>query len=75
MNDLLPLLRTVQPGKLNATLSAFATALEGRGDRIGDNLTRVEPTCAASIRTCRPSKRTSHASPTSPRSTATPRPT
>ncbi|MFF7352010.1 MCE family protein [Streptomyces filipinensis] len=41
MNDLLPLLRTVQPGKLNATLSAFATALEGRGDRIGDNLTRV----------------------------------
>ncbi|MGW1023667.1 MCE family protein [Streptomyces sp. NPDC002577] len=42
MNDLLPLLRTVQPGKLNATLSAFADALEGRGDRIGDNLTRVE---------------------------------
>lgn len=42
MNDLLPLLRTVQPGKLNATLSAFSTALEGRGDRIGDNLTRVE---------------------------------
>ncbi|MQY39879.1 hypothetical protein SRB17_79070 [Streptomyces sp. RB17] len=42
MNDLLPLLRTVQPGELDATLSAFATALEGRGDRIGDNLTRVE---------------------------------
>jgi phospholipid/cholesterol/gamma-HCH transport system substrate-binding protein len=42
LNDLLPLLRTVQPGKLNATLSAFSTALEGRGDRIGDNLTRVE---------------------------------
>ncbi|MGP3980486.1 MCE family protein [Streptomyces sp. KR80] len=42
MNDLLPLLRTVQPAKLNATLSAFATALEGRGDRIGDNLERVE---------------------------------
>ncbi|MEU6542761.1 MCE family protein [Streptomyces sp. NPDC046859] len=42
MNDLLPLLRTVQPGELNATLSAFATALEGRGDRIGDNLTRVD---------------------------------
>ncbi|MER6419421.1 MCE family protein [Streptomyces sp. NPDC001137] len=42
MNDLLPLLRTVQPGKLNATLSAFATALEGRGERIGENLTRVE---------------------------------
>ncbi|MFJ8532797.1 MCE family protein [Streptomyces sp. NPDC093591] len=42
LNDLMPLLRTVQPGKLNATLSAFATALEGRGDRIGDNLTRLE---------------------------------
>ncbi|WP_328437787.1 MCE family protein [Streptomyces sp. NBC_00444] len=42
LNDLLPLLRTVRPGELNATLSAFATALEGRGDRIGANLTRVE---------------------------------
>ncbi|MEV7687061.1 MCE family protein [Streptomyces bungoensis] len=42
MNDLLPLLRTVRPGELDATLSAFATALEGRGDRIGGNLTRVE---------------------------------
>jgi virulence factor Mce-like protein len=42
MNDLLPLLQTVQPGELNATLSAFAAALEGRGDRIGDNLTRVD---------------------------------
>ncbi|MCP3819247.1 MCE family protein [Streptomyces sp. A3M-1-3] len=42
MNDLLPLLRTVQPAELNATLSAFATALEGRGDRIGGNLVRVE---------------------------------
>ncbi|MFE9395373.1 MCE family protein [Streptomyces flavidovirens] len=42
MNDLLPLLRTVQPAELNATLSAFATALEGRGDKIGDNLVRLE---------------------------------
>ncbi|MGW1287203.1 MCE family protein [Streptomyces sp. NPDC002586] len=42
LNDLLPLLRAVRPGQLDATLSAFATALEGRGDRIGDNLTRVE---------------------------------
>ncbi|MEV8018253.1 MCE family protein [Streptomyces sp. NPDC086554] len=42
MNDLLPLLRTVRPADLNATLSAFATALDGRGDRIGANLTRVE---------------------------------
>jgi virulence factor Mce-like protein len=42
MNDLLPLLRTVRPGELDAALSAFATALEGRGDRIGDNLVRVD---------------------------------
>ena len=42
MNDLLPLLRTVQPGKLNATLSAFSVALEGRGEAIGANLTRLE---------------------------------
>ncbi|MFC4608661.1 MCE family protein [Streptomyces maoxianensis] len=42
LNDLLPLLRTVRPAELNATLSAFATALDGRGDRIGANLTRVE---------------------------------
>ncbi|MBT2443575.1 MCE family protein [Streptomyces sp. ISL-36] len=42
MNDLLPLLRTVQPAKLNATLSAFAMALEGRGDDIGDNLIRLD---------------------------------
>lgn len=42
MNDLLPLLRTVRPAELNATLSAFATALDGRGDRIGANLTRFE---------------------------------
>ncbi|MGX1887482.1 MCE family protein [Streptomyces sp. NPDC055287] len=42
MNDLLPLLRTVQPAKLNATLSAFSTALEGRGDKIGDNLVRLD---------------------------------
>ncbi|WP_067285422.1 MCE family protein [Streptomyces jeddahensis] len=42
MNDLLPLLRTVKPGELNATLSAFADALEGRGDRIGDNVVRLD---------------------------------
>ncbi|MER7521286.1 MCE family protein [Streptomyces sp. NPDC126499] len=42
MNDLLPLLRTVKPAELNATLSAFATALEGRGDAIGANLTRLD---------------------------------
>jgi phospholipid/cholesterol/gamma-HCH transport system substrate-binding protein len=33
--DLFPLLRSVRPADLNATLSALATALEGRGDQIG----------------------------------------
>ncbi|MGW7007857.1 MCE family protein [Streptomyces sp. NPDC054933] len=42
MNDILPLLRTVQPGELNATLSAFADALDGKGDAIGANLTRLD---------------------------------
>lgn len=40
--DLLPLLRTVQPGKLAATLNALASALEGRGQRLGDNLVLVD---------------------------------
>jgi phospholipid/cholesterol/gamma-HCH transport system substrate-binding protein len=42
LGDLLPLLRTVQPGKLNATLAAFADALEGRGDQLGANLVLVD---------------------------------
>lgn len=40
--DLYPLLRTVQPADLNYTLTALATALEGRGDRLGDNLETVD---------------------------------
>lgn len=42
LNDLYPLLRTVQPADLNLTLTALATALEGRGDRLGDNLETVD---------------------------------
>jgi phospholipid/cholesterol/gamma-HCH transport system substrate-binding protein len=42
LGDLLPLLRTIQPGKLNATLAAFADALEGRGNELGANLVRVD---------------------------------
>ena len=42
LGDLLPLLRTIQPGKLNATLAAFADALEGRGDQLGANLVTVD---------------------------------
>lgn len=41
-DNLLPFLRTVQPEKLNATLSAIATALGGRGDKLGDNLVRLD---------------------------------
>ena len=40
--DLYPLLRTVQPADLNVTLNAMATALEGRGKEIGDNLVTVD---------------------------------
>lgn len=36
--DLLPLLRTVRPEKLAATLNALATTLDGRGTRLGRNL-------------------------------------
>jgi len=35
-DDLLPVLKAVQPHKLAATLTAVATALEGRGERLGD---------------------------------------
>ncbi|QIG41399.1 MCE family protein [Nocardioides anomalus] len=41
LSDLYPLLRTVEPGELNMTLNALATALEGRGDQIGENLETV----------------------------------
>jgi len=42
LSDLYPLLRTVQPAELNMTLNALATALEGRGDEIGQNLETVD---------------------------------
>ncbi len=38
LNDIYPLLRTVQPAEINYTLTAMATALEGRGEQIGENL-------------------------------------
>ncbi len=38
LNDLYPLLRTVQPAELNYTLNALADALEGRGSKIGDTI-------------------------------------
>jgi phospholipid/cholesterol/gamma-HCH transport system substrate-binding protein len=36
--QLFPLLRSVRPADLNATLNALATALDGRGNRIGQTL-------------------------------------
>ncbi|MDQ1644683.1 MAG: phospholipid/cholesterol/gamma-HCH transport system substrate-binding protein, partial [Cryptosporangiaceae bacterium] len=38
LDELLPLLRSVDPAKLAVTLNALATALDGRGDRIGATL-------------------------------------
>src|SRR5215207_6386592 len=36
--DLFPLLRAVQPADLNATLNALSTALQGRGEQIGQTM-------------------------------------
>jgi virulence factor Mce-like protein len=42
LDELLPLLRTLQPQDLAITLNALSTALEGRGERIGKNLELVD---------------------------------
>ncbi|GGR85362.1 MULTISPECIES: MCE family protein [Streptomyces] len=42
LDNVLPLLTAVQPQKLSATLSAVSQALEGRGDRLGSTLTRLD---------------------------------
>ena len=42
LDDILPVLQAVQPEKLNATLNALATALQGRGDQLGRNLEQVD---------------------------------
>ena len=42
LNDLLPLLRTVQPGELNQTLTALATALTGRGEQLGRTIEQLD---------------------------------
>ena len=42
LTDLYPLLRAVQPADLNTTLNAVATALEGRGERLGQNLETLD---------------------------------
>jgi virulence factor Mce-like protein len=45
--DLLPLLQTLQPLKLNRTLYALATALERRGNALGNNLALADQYFAA----------------------------
>jgi phospholipid/cholesterol/gamma-HCH transport system substrate-binding protein len=40
--ELFPLLRTVRPADLNATLNALATALGGRGEDLGATLDRLD---------------------------------
>ncbi|MGW0807480.1 MCE family protein [Nonomuraea sp. NPDC002799] len=42
LDRLLSRLRGVRPDRLNATLNALATALEGRGDRLGATLARAD---------------------------------
>jgi phospholipid/cholesterol/gamma-HCH transport system substrate-binding protein len=42
LDDVYPLLTAVQPRELASTLSTLATALGGRGERIGDNLVRLD---------------------------------
>jgi phospholipid/cholesterol/gamma-HCH transport system substrate-binding protein len=40
--DLYPLLRTLQPEKLNAALSAIAEGLQGRGNELGQSLANLD---------------------------------
>ncbi len=42
LNDLYPVLRTVQPAELNYTLNALADALEGRGDELGNGFVTLD---------------------------------
>src|SRR3954454_17896446 len=42
LGDLLPLLTAVSPADLNATLTAVATALGGRGDQLGETLVNMD---------------------------------
>jgi phospholipid/cholesterol/gamma-HCH transport system substrate-binding protein len=42
LDDLLPMLRSVQPAKLNETLTALATALAGRGEQVGRTLEQLD---------------------------------
>ncbi|MQA63059.1 MAG: MCE family protein [Actinophytocola sp.] len=41
LDNLVPLLRAVEPQKLASTLNAVATTLDGRGEQLGETLTEV----------------------------------
>jgi phospholipid/cholesterol/gamma-HCH transport system substrate-binding protein len=60
LSDLMPVLQTVRPEKLNATLHALSTALAGRGDQLGRTLAtlsayvdRLNPKLPAVVRDLR----------------------
>ncbi|MFU8874512.1 MCE family protein [Micromonospora sp. SL4-19] len=42
LDQALPLLQAIRPDQLAATLGAISTVLEGRGDQLGANLTRLD---------------------------------
>jgi phospholipid/cholesterol/gamma-HCH transport system substrate-binding protein len=42
LDNVMPLLTAVQPQKLAATLNAVATALDGRGEELGDTLVQLD---------------------------------
>ncbi len=41
LDNLLPVLKAVQPEKLSSTLSAISTALEGKGEQLGETLSEL----------------------------------
>ncbi|WP_020499523.1 MCE family protein [Sciscionella marina] len=41
LNNFLPVLKAVEPEKLSATLAAVSTALQGRGEQLGQTITQV----------------------------------
>jgi virulence factor Mce-like protein len=41
LDDVMPLLQAVQPEKLSSTLTAVATALDGRGEQLGQTLSQL----------------------------------
>ena len=42
LSDIYPLLQSIQPAQLNTTLNALATALDGRGEELGQTLTTLD---------------------------------